>query len=149
MNDARNANYAALLLRVSLGRHVRGARPAQVLRVHAAGHRAVLPIHRPARVLGYVTFGAELVGGILLIAGVRTRLVSLALVPVLLGATWAHAGNGWLFTSPNGGWEYPRVLDGRADRAGVPRRRRLRCQRRFQLDILATRLDPEPTKGNT
>jgi hypothetical protein len=26
---------------------------------------------------------------------------------VLLGATWAHAGNGWLFTSPNGGWEYP------------------------------------------
>jgi len=28
-------------------------------------------------------------------------------VPVLLGATWAHAGNGWLFTSPNGGWEYP------------------------------------------
>jgi putative oxidoreductase len=26
---------------------------------------------------------------------------------VLLGATWAHAGNGWLFTSPHGGWEYP------------------------------------------
>ena len=37
----------------------------------------------------------------------RTRIVALALVPVLLGATWAHAGNGWLFTSPNGGWEYP------------------------------------------
>ena len=43
----------------------------------------------------------------LLILGVRTRVVALALVPVLLGATWAHAGNGWLFTSPNGGWEYP------------------------------------------
>ena len=28
-------------------------------------------------------------------------------MPVLLGATWAHSGNGWLFTSPNGGWEYP------------------------------------------
>jgi putative oxidoreductase len=26
---------------------------------------------------------------------------------VLLGATWAHAGNGWLFSAPNGGWEYP------------------------------------------
>ena len=28
-------------------------------------------------------------------------------LPVLLGAAWAHAGNGWLFSSPNGGWEYP------------------------------------------
>ena len=37
----------------------------------------------------------------------QTRIVALALVPVLLGATWVHAGNGWLFTSPNGGWEYP------------------------------------------
>jgi putative oxidoreductase len=33
--------------------------------------------------------------------------VSLALVPILLGATWVHAGNGWLFSAPNGGWEYP------------------------------------------
>jgi len=29
---------------------------------------------------------------------------------VLLGATWAHAGNGWLFTAANGGWEYPAFL---------------------------------------
>jgi putative oxidoreductase len=29
---------------------------------------------------------------------------------VLLGATWAHAGNGWLFTAQNGGWEYPAFL---------------------------------------
>ena len=43
----------------------------------------------------------------LLILGVRTRIVALVLLPVLSGATWAHAGNGWLFTSPNGGWEYP------------------------------------------
>ena len=48
-----------------------------------------------------------LVGGGLLILGVQTRVVALALVPVLLGATWVHAGNGWLFTSPKGGWEYP------------------------------------------
>jgi putative oxidoreductase len=31
-------------------------------------------------------------------------------VPVLLGATWAHAGNGWLFTATGGGWEYPLFL---------------------------------------
>ena len=57
--------------------------------------------------LGYVTFAAELLGGLLLIAGIRTRIVALALTPFLIGATWAHAGNGWLFTSPKGGWEYP------------------------------------------
>ena len=33
--------------------------------------------------------------------------MSIALIPVLIGATWAHSGNGWLFTSPKGGWEYP------------------------------------------
>ena len=40
--------------------------------------------------LAYFTFGAELVGGILLLLGVYSRYVALALVPILLGATWAH-----------------------------------------------------------
>ena len=60
--------------------------------------------------LGYVTFAAELIGGALLIAGVRTRIVALLLTPFVIGATWAHAGNGWVFTSANGGWEYPAFL---------------------------------------
>jgi len=60
--------------------------------------------------LGYVTFAAELIGGTLLIAGVRTRVVALLLTPFVIGATWAHAGNGWVFTSANGGWEYPAFL---------------------------------------
>jgi putative oxidoreductase len=36
--------------------------------------------------------------------------VAIALVPVLLGALWVHSGNGWLFTSEGGGWEYPLFL---------------------------------------
>ncbi len=60
--------------------------------------------------LGYVTFAAELAGGVLLVLGVYTRYVALALVPILLGATWAHVGNGWQFSAPNGGWEYPAFL---------------------------------------
>jgi putative oxidoreductase len=60
--------------------------------------------------LGYVTFAAELAGGVLLVLGVYTRYVALALVPILLGATWAHVGNGWVFSAPNGGWEYPAFL---------------------------------------
>ena len=60
--------------------------------------------------LGYLTFAAELVGGVLLILGVYARQVALALVPILAGATWAHAGNSWVFSAPNGGWEYPAFL---------------------------------------
>jgi putative oxidoreductase len=36
--------------------------------------------------------------------------VALALIPILLGATWVHAGNGWAFSAANGGWEYPVFL---------------------------------------
>lgn len=60
--------------------------------------------------LAYLVFAAEAVGGIALVLGVQTRWSALALVPVALGAAWAHAGAGWLFTNPGGGWEYPLFL---------------------------------------
>jgi putative oxidoreductase len=46
----------------------------------------------------------------MLILGVYARYVAIALLPVLLGATRAHVGNGWLFSTPNGGWESPLFL---------------------------------------
>lgn len=58
----------------------------------------------------YVVTVAEIVGGAALVLGVRTRLVSAALLPVLLGALYVHLGNGWVFSAPNGGWEYPAFL---------------------------------------
>lgn len=58
----------------------------------------------------YLVFGLEALGGVLLILGVEVRKVSLVLLPILLGATWAHWGNGWMFGYPNGGWEYPLYL---------------------------------------
>lgn len=57
--------------------------------------------------VAYATVAAEVGGGALLILGVQTRWVSLALVPVLLGAAWAHWGNGWVFSAQGGGWEFP------------------------------------------
>jgi putative oxidoreductase len=61
--------------------------------------------------LGYVTFAAEAAGGALLVLGVLSRWVALSLIPPLMGAIiWVHAGNGWVFTAPNGGWEYPAYL---------------------------------------
>ena len=60
--------------------------------------------------LAYAVFATEVVAGLLLILGVQTRWVALATVPILLGATWAHSGNGWMFAYENGGWEYPAYL---------------------------------------
>ncbi len=58
----------------------------------------------------YVVFALEVLAGVALILGFRTRLAAAALIPILLGATWAHAGHGWLFTNQGGGWEYPLFL---------------------------------------
>ena len=52
----------------------------------------------------------EIAGGLLLIAGLWTRQVAIALIPVLLGATSVHFGAGWVFSNANGGWEYPAFL---------------------------------------
>jgi putative oxidoreductase len=58
----------------------------------------------------YLVVAVEIVAGLLLIAGVAVRQTALVLVPIMLGATYVHLGNGWLFSSPNGGWEYPAYL---------------------------------------
>jgi len=86
MIDTRTAPYAALTLRVALG---------TLLVAHALLKLFVFTLPGTVQffqslglpsALAYVTVGAELVGGVLLILGV---------------------GNGWLFSAPNGGWEYP------------------------------------------
>ena len=59
--------------------------------------------------LAWPIFAAELIGGLVIIAGFYGRWVSLALLPVLVGAA-VHWPNGWLFTAANGGWEYPAFL---------------------------------------
>jgi len=110
MTDNRTAPYAAFVLRAALG---------TMFIAHALLKYSVFTLPGTAKFfeslglpgpLAYATFAAELIGGALILAGLGTRWVSLALVPVLLGATWAHAGNGWLFSAPNGGWEYPAFL---------------------------------------
>jgi putative oxidoreductase len=61
--------------------------------------------------LAYLTFAAEAVGGVMLVLGVHARLAALVLAPFMLGALFTvHLANGWLFTAPGGGWEYPAYL---------------------------------------
>jgi putative oxidoreductase len=47
----------------------------------------------------------------MLVLGIQTRWVALALSPVLLGAVlFVHGSKGWVFTAPGGGWDYPAYL---------------------------------------
>lgn len=60
--------------------------------------------------LAYPVFFVELLGGLALLLGVFARQAALALVPVMAVAAWVHGPNGWVHTSPGGGWEYPVFL---------------------------------------
>lgn len=60
--------------------------------------------------LAYPVFGAEILGGLALILGIYGRQASLLLIPIMAVAAWVHAPNGWVHTSPGGGWEYPVFL---------------------------------------
>lgn len=110
MIETRTAPYAALVLRLSLGLMFVAHALLKLLVFTLPGTVQFFQSLGLPAVLAYATFAAELVGGAMLILGVQTRLVAAALIPVLLGATWVHAGNGWVFSAPNGGWEYPAFL---------------------------------------
>ena len=58
----------------------------------------------------YIVAPAEILGGLALIAGFQTRLVAAATLPLLFGVVTVHSGNGWVFSAPNGGWEFPVYL---------------------------------------
>ena len=61
-------------------------------------------------ILAYITFAAEAIGGVALVLGLYARWAALSLIPIALGATWAHSGSGWVFSNAGGGWEYPLFL---------------------------------------
>lgn len=110
MQNSQLNQYAALILRVSLG-----------LMFIAHGLLKVLVFTLPTTVqffdgvgfpgwLAYPVVFIEISGGALLIAGIATRQLSVLFLTILLGALWVHAGNGWVFSNPNGGWEYVAFL---------------------------------------
>ena len=107
MSTKSGSDYAALALRVASGTLFIAHGWLKVSVFTIAGTVGFFESLGLPGVLAYLTIFAELAGGLALILGIGTRLVSLALIPVLLGATWAHAGNGWLFSGEGGGWEFP------------------------------------------
>ncbi len=106
-----NQDIAALLLRLTLGTVLIAHSLYLKLMIFTLSGTAQFfnSIGLPTW-LAYVVFFVELIGGLALLLGVKTRWVALGLLPILLGATWAHLGSGWLFSNTGGGWEYPLVL---------------------------------------
>ncbi|MFG1347629.1 DoxX family protein [Xanthobacter autotrophicus DSM 431] len=110
MVDSRTAPYGLLLLRVALGLMwvMHGLMKVFVFTVPGfAGFLA--KIGMPSA-LALPIIAAEIIGGLLIIGGVYARQVAILLIPIMLGALNYHAPNGWVFSVPGGGWEYPAFL---------------------------------------
>lgn len=108
MIDTRTAPFGAALLRITMGtwflvhiafRFLVFGWPATAAWFQSVG----IP-----EILGAFVTLVETVGGIALVLGVATRVSSLALLVIMLGTIVSyHGANGFLFTNPKGGWEYP------------------------------------------
>lgn len=57
--------------------------------------------------LAYPVMAGEIALGLALIMGFMTRWAALAALPIMIGAIIPHAANGYSFSNPGGGWEYP------------------------------------------
>jgi putative oxidoreductase len=110
VNSNLPPSYAALVLRLALGAVFLAHALAKPLLYTMPGTVAFFESHGFPGWTAWPVFLAELIGGILLIAGIRTRAVSIALLPVLAGALLVHLPNGWSFTAQGGGWEYVAFL---------------------------------------
>lgn len=110
LSPSNNIHIAALILRLSLGGMYLTHGLIKWFVFTPAGTAGFFESLGYPGFLGYVVMIAEIGGGLLLIAGVFTRAVALALIPVLLGALQVHFASGFLFSAQGGGWEYPAFL---------------------------------------
>ena len=110
MNNPQNTAYAALILRLSLG---------TILIAHSLLKALVFTVPGTVQFfssvgfpgwMAYPVIAGEIIGGVLLLGGILTRWVALALLPIMLGVLSVHLHNDWVFSAPNGGWEYPAFL---------------------------------------
>lgn len=107
MNTNHSAAYGTLLLRLSLGIMFLAHGLLKLLVFTPSGTAQYFASVGFPGFFGYITILAEVGGGLALILGLWTRAISLLLVPLMIGATTVHIGNGWVFSVAGGGWEFP------------------------------------------
>jgi putative oxidoreductase len=108
--DGTTGPYGIALLRISLGIMWIAHALLKLLVFTLPGTAQFFESVGFPGLLAYPVFAAEMLGGLAILVGLYARQVSLALVPVMVAAAWVHLGNGWVFTSQGGGWEYPVFL---------------------------------------
>lgn len=107
MIDTRTAPYAALLLRLGLGTMFLSHGLLKILVFTIPGTVAYFQSLGFPGFFAYLVMLGEVGGGLLLLGGVFTRWIAAALIILMIGATTQHLGNGWMFSNPKGGWEFP------------------------------------------
>jgi len=106
-NQQTAQDYGACILRVALGSMTLAHGLLKVFVFTIPGTVQFFGSIGYPPMIAYLTIFAEIAGGSALLLGVYTRAAALALIPLLIGVTLTHASNGWVFSSPNGGWEFP------------------------------------------
>lgn len=110
MSLARHQDLGPTALRIALGVVFLAHAYAKAFVFTFPGTAAYFAAHGFPGWTAYPVFAAELFGGLSLLAGFQVRAVSLALVPIMLGALVPHLAQGWMFSNPGGGWEYVAFL---------------------------------------
>jgi putative oxidoreductase len=110
MIDQTTAPYGATLLRISLGAMWISHALLKFVVFTIPGLAAFLESKGLPAFAAWPLFLAELIGGTAILLGFYGRQVSVLLLPILIVAMLTHIPNGWVFTAPNGGWEYPAFL---------------------------------------
>lgn len=106
--DTSTAGYGALLLRLTLGLLFLIHTGLKFFVFTPAGTEKYFASLGLPGEFGIFVMLWELAAGIALILGVWPRLAALLIAPDLIGAiVMVHIHNGFFFTAPGGGWEYP------------------------------------------
>jgi putative oxidoreductase len=108
--NAATHDYGVLLLRISLGTVFLAHTGLKIFVFTLPGTAMFFEHHGFPGWAAYPVTLAEALGGLMLITGFHARWAALLLAGIMTGATSVHIPNGWAFTNPNGGWEYPAFL---------------------------------------
>ncbi len=104
------APYAALLLRLALGAMYLAHGLTKLLVFTLPGTAGFFESVGFPGWMAYPVTAFELLGGVALILGIFPRWVAALAAVQLFAAASVHFANGWSFSNPNGGWEYPVFL---------------------------------------
>ncbi len=110
LSTPRSADLAALILRLGLGAVFLAHGFAKIFLFTLPGTAQFFAANGFPGWTAYPVTAAEVLGGAALVLGVRTRMVGVALLPVMLGALLVHLPSGWMFSAEGGGWEYVAFL---------------------------------------